>query len=158
MAWMSNVLVAGWVVAGILVALMFSGKVADRTSYNTVEAQRVAEARQDQRPLTKGTRPPPSSFKRNPPPREYQPDCSKREEADLCAQRRIADAVEGQRALTVVGLVLLFGTLVFTGWAAISAREVANAFRVTAPEATNATRAGRDTVAVSRDRGHAQLH
>jgi hypothetical protein len=107
MAWLSNALLAGWVVAGILVALLFSGKVADRGSYSNPEAQRVTKASQDRPPLTKGARPPPSTFKRDPPPREYQPDCSKREDTDLCVQRRIADAAEGQRALTVMGVVLL---------------------------------------------------
>jgi len=57
---------------------------------------------------------------------EYQPDCSDAKNADLCAQRRMAKAAEDQINLNWLGLVLLFGTLVFTGWAAVSTRSAAS--------------------------------
>src|SRR5688572_17779036 len=45
-----------------------------------------------------------------------------REHADLCQQWRVAEAAEWQIALTILGLVLLFGTLAFTAIAANAAR------------------------------------
>lgn len=56
---------------------------------------------------------------------DAQLDCSDRKDADLCTQRRIATAAEAQYAVGAVGLALLFGTLLFTGWAAISAKQAA---------------------------------
>lgn len=120
---------AGWVLAFILAAFLYSEKVADGFSFGSGKAKQETQPSQPQQSVAKSNRPPPSTFKRQPPPREYEPDCTKREDSDLCAQRRMAIAAEDQGRLNVLGLILLFATLGFTGWAAWSAKRAAVATR-----------------------------
>ena len=62
-----------------------------------------------------------------PPAAEHQSECSKSENAELCAQVRMADAAESQSYINLVGVILLFLTLGFTGWAALAAGRAAEA-------------------------------
>lgn len=59
-------------------------------------------------------------------PNTYRAICDSpkdKDHADLCQQWRVAEAAESQIWLTGVGLVLVFGTLVFTAIAARAARD-----------------------------------
>lgn len=109
----------GWLVACILAALLYSQQIADQFSFGVHGARRET--------TSKGNRPPPSTFRRKLPPKEYQPDCSKREDYDLCAQKRRAVAAAEQSLFNKIGMLFLFGTLVFTGWAAKAAVRAAKA-------------------------------
>jgi len=128
--WRSDLALGGWVIAGILAALLYSEKVADRYSFGHPKAQQEAKAGNSQQSVPKSNRPPPSSFKRQLPPKEYEPDCTKREDYDLCAQRRMAIAAEDQGRLNIIGLILLFFTLGATTAAAIYAKQAARATHV----------------------------
>jgi hypothetical protein len=50
-----------------------------------------------------------------------------KDQADLCQQWRVAEAADTQALLNALGLLLLAGTLVFTGWAAVAAARAAKA-------------------------------
>ena len=69
----------------------------------------------------------------------YQP--KDREHADLCQQWRVAEAAETQALLNAVGLALLVGTLIFTGWTAVAATKAARAAQKSADAIPDVERA-----------------
>lgn len=127
--WRSNLALGGWIIAGVLAALLYSEWVADGFSFGGRKRKQETEYSASEKSVSKSNHPPPSTFKREPPPQEYKPDCTKPENGDLCAQRRMAAAAEEQTRLNIFGLILLLGTLWFTGRAAMHARDAAKATR-----------------------------
>ncbi len=140
----NNFWIAGWGVAFILAALLYSEKVTDRAAFGNAKAQQENKGRADQQPIASSNRPPAPTYNRQPPPKEYKPDCSKREDADLCTQRRMAVAAEEQGRLNIIGLVLLIATLyatakaaIFTGHAVIATQDAATAAQTSAATANS---------------------
>lgn len=122
---------AGWVVAGILGAVLFSGVVALGPAPGSVESGKKAE---QSKPQERQSSKQPTLHEDQPPAGENKRACREGEKNEECFQRRSVAAAEDQaRAAddqafyTLVGLVLLFFTLVATGAAAVAAFVAARA-------------------------------
>jgi hypothetical protein len=103
---LSKCSIAGWVVAGLLAALAYSQWVADEFSFHHLKPSQEARQATD----------------------AGEPGCRKDDSAELCVQRQAARAAERQAdyawwgmVLSAVGLLGLFGTLVYTAHAANAA-------------------------------------
>lgn len=110
-----------WVTLALMVMFAVGGNLAQRAT-----SQKQPETESQSAQQKKAVTGPVATLQDKPPAREYQPDCNDPKNADLCAQRRMAKAAEEQIVLNWFGLALLFGTLAFTGWAAVSARGAAH--------------------------------
>jgi hypothetical protein len=123
--WGSHFAVTGWIVAGILLALLISGVVTVGPTLNGVKASKERQQsqieQQSANPGAPGSQEQPRSGK-------DKSACREGETNELCFQRRSAVAAEDQaratedQALyTLLGLILLFFTLAATAAAAIAA-------------------------------------
>ena len=104
--WCERFALAGWVAAALLGALVYSQWVGDEFAFRHLRPDRQAHQVTD----------------------AGEPGCRKGDSAELCVQRQAARAAERQAdyawwgiALSAVGLLGLFGTLVYTAQAAFSA-------------------------------------
>ena len=130
--WRSKFAVAGWVVAGLLGALVYSQWVTDEFSFRHLKGGHKTSQAQQERDGAKHAGAP---LKDKPPASKYEADCEKSEKRDDCLlQLRMteaaevqAKAAEDQAQYTRLGLWLLFLTLLATGWAARGAGRAARA-------------------------------
>lgn len=115
-----------WVWLALAGVLLLAISMPDRgvTMLSQLETKRESQNARQQRATTEpdGAT---TSPKNQLSAREYEPDCGDPNKADLCAQLRMARAAEDQIGLNWLGIALLFGTLLFTGSAAVSARSAA---------------------------------
>lgn len=117
----SKTSVVGWVVAGILGAIIYAEWTADRLAFRHLKSVFEGQHGQQQQGGARDYPQLGTNSQDQQPAKEYQTDCSKRDDSDLCAQRRMAKSAEDQAGLSELGLWLLGATLFFTAAAAIAA-------------------------------------